>query len=258
MIDIAALQAPFECHEHSWRAQSVARSATSAQALCYLTSRSVQDRLDSVCTPAGWQGSFAETATGRVIATISINMDGQWIAKSDGAGATAMEGEKGGLSAAFKRAGAMWGIGRYLYSLPAVWAECEVVRNESGPVLRNGKPIWKKWTPRGQSQLEDALHALFERLHHRAAPPAERQPIELTGRRAQEALPAPEQAPIPLSEAPAFKMPPVVSTLINGLAGALKDGSADQFWRDHYRHVPQVWQAFVVAEKERIKREARP
>ena len=112
MVDLNALRAPFEPHEHSWRAQQVAHNGDRAQALCYITARAVQSRLDDVCGPAGWESAFAETASGRVIATISIDMGTRWVAKSDGAGATSMEGEKVGLSDAFKRAAVMWGIGR--------------------------------------------------------------------------------------------------------------------------------------------------
>ena len=42
-------------------------------------------------------------------------MDGEWIWKSDGAGETSIEGEKGGFSDAFKRAGVHFGYARELY-----------------------------------------------------------------------------------------------------------------------------------------------
>jgi hypothetical protein len=252
MIDIAALQAPFAPHEHSWRAQQVARDGRKAMALCYITSRSVQNRLDAVCTPAGWESAFAETASGRVIATITIDLGARWVAKSDGAGATAMEGEKGGLSDAFKRAAVMWGIGRYLYGLSSVWAECEVLRDDKGDMrLKNGKPTWKRWTARGIDDLERALRELFNRMEGSPGAQAHR----VAGRRAVELLPPPTKPDVPLSDAPPFKMPAVVTALIDGLPHAIRDGSADVFWREHYPKVPDVWQAFVVAEKDRIKRE---
>lgn len=258
MTDLAALRAPFAPHEHSWRAQSVARSGTSAQALCYITARAVQNRLDDVCGPAGWESEFAETASGRVVATIRIDMGTRWVAKSDGAGATAMEGEKGGLSDAFKRAAVMWGIGRYLYGLASIWAECEVHREQDGQMrTRNGKPQWKCWTSRGEAQLHNALRDLFDKMDNK---PVVQEPQRVAGRRAQELLPPPEQsptgpAPMTLGVAPAFRQPLVVTELLAGLPQAIADGHADLYWGRTFGGIPEIWRPFVIAEKDRIKRE---
>lgn len=245
MVDLDALRAPFAPHEHSWRAQQLARDGGRAMALCYITSRSVQNRLDDVCGPAGWESSFTETAAGRVIATISIDMGTRWVSKSDGAGATAKEGEKGGLSDAFKRAAVMWGIGRYLYGLPAVWAECESYE-------RNGKPTWKRWTAAGIGELERALATLFERMNNQPAGV----PARVAGRRAQEYLPPPQQPAVELSLAPAFRQPLVVKDMLGGLPKAMAEGRAEQFWSAHWRDVPEMWRPFVMAERDRLKREA--
>lgn len=133
-----------------WRSQSLNREGTSAMALAYMDARDVMDRLDAVCGPESWQDSYAESAKGRVICTISILIGDQWVSKSDGAGDTAVEGEKGGISDAFKRAAVKWGIGRYLYDMGAPWAECESYE-------RNGKKVFKKWTPAGLAKL-DKIH----------------------------------------------------------------------------------------------------
>jgi hypothetical protein len=106
------------------------------------------DRLDEVAGPACWQDTYTETPLGRVICTISIKVDGEWVSKSDGAGKTDVEGDKGGISDAFKRAAVKWGIGRYLYSMPTPWVRCE---------LYNGK--WSKWTADGLKELERTLLA---------------------------------------------------------------------------------------------------
>lgn len=98
----------------------------------------MQDRLDQVCTPSGWRNAVTETAKGRVICTIEIKIGDEWIGKTDGAGDTDVEGDKGGISDAFKRAAVLWGIGRYLYRLPNVWAPCESKEF-------NGKKQWKAW-----------------------------------------------------------------------------------------------------------------
>ncbi|MFD1104199.1 Rad52/Rad22 family DNA repair protein, partial [Sphingobium olei] len=81
--------------------------------------------------------------------TIAIKCGDEWISKSDGAGDTDVEGQKGAVSDAFKRAAVKWGVGRYLYDMDAVWAECESYE-------KNGKKMWKRWTARGAAQLNAA------------------------------------------------------------------------------------------------------
>jgi hypothetical protein len=133
------LTADFPREYIQWRAQSITKEGDNAKALAYIDARAVMDRLDSVCGPAGWTDSYAETPKGRLICTLSINIDGQWISKSDGAGDTDVEGDKGAISDALKRAAVKWGIGRYLYDMPTPWVPCESYE-------KNGKRHWKKWT----------------------------------------------------------------------------------------------------------------
>jgi len=133
-----------------WRSQSLNLDGNSAMALAYMDARHVMDRLDTVCGSENWQDSYTESAKGRVICTISILIGDQWVSKSDGAGDTAVEGEKGGISDAFKRAAVKWGIGRYLYDLGSPWAECESYE-------KNGKLYFKKWTAAGLKKLA-AIH----------------------------------------------------------------------------------------------------
>lgn len=139
MTDIfAALAAEFPREAVHWRAQTLTKDGTKALALAYLDARDVMDRLDAVCTPGGWRNSVTETPRGRLIATIEIRVGDEWIGKTDGAGDTAVEGEKGGISDSLKRAAVLWGIGRYLYRMDAVWAPCETSE-------WNGKKQWKAW-----------------------------------------------------------------------------------------------------------------
>ena len=108
-----------------------------ALALAYLDARDVMDRLDSAVGPANWRDSYEETSKGRLLCTLSIRVDGEWISKADGAGNTDVEGEKGAISDALKRAAVKWGIGRYLYDLGNVWAPCELSEAKK----------WRKWKP---------------------------------------------------------------------------------------------------------------
>lgn len=137
-MDLTALSAEFPRDAVHWRVQGkpYERSGShSAMALAYIDARDVMDRLDEVCGPGGWQSEFTETATGRVLCRLGIFIDGQWVWKTDGAGGTQVEAEKGGISDALKRAAVSWGIGRYLYRLSSPWVACTV----------NDKGAWKAW-----------------------------------------------------------------------------------------------------------------
>lgn len=128
-----ALSAPFPPESIEWRvgptnAKSKFRKEgepVKGQPLCYIDARTVMDRLDSICGPDGWQCNYTAGATGSIVCNLGIRIGGEWIWKADGAGATDMEGEKGMLSDALKRAAVRWGIGRYLYDIKAPWVPLE-------------------------------------------------------------------------------------------------------------------------------------
>lgn len=142
------LSAPFPVDAIHWRAQSITQDKSKALALAYLDARDVMNRLDDVVGPAGWTDTYEETPSGRLICRLSVlTPDGVWVMKSDGAGDTDVEGQKGAISDAFKRAAVKWGIGRYLYDLGNVWAACEVGQN--------GK--WRAWKPEASKDFAAAL-----------------------------------------------------------------------------------------------------
>lgn len=95
------------------------------QPLIYIDTRTVMDRLDAVCGFDNWQNSYTPGMGTSIVCNIGIRVQGEWIWKADGAGATDMEADKGALSDAFKRAAVRWGIGRYLYEIKAPWIELE-------------------------------------------------------------------------------------------------------------------------------------
>lgn len=116
----ARLRAPFLPDQVSWRIGATNANKSQGLALAYIDARDVADRLDEVCGPANWACSYPH-ANGKTVCAIRIRCDGEWISKEDGAGDTDHEAVKGALSDAFKRAGARWGIGRYLYDVPTLW-----------------------------------------------------------------------------------------------------------------------------------------
>lgn len=121
-----ALSEPFPLEYIEWRVGSTNGDKSKGLALCYIDARAVMDRLDMVCGPDGWQNTYTSGVNGSIICNIGVRMpSGEWLWKADGAGATEVEGEKGMLSDALKRAAVRWGVGRYLYDLKSPWVELE-------------------------------------------------------------------------------------------------------------------------------------
>lgn len=139
-----ALKRPFEPAKLKWR------KGPGGKELVYITARDVMDRLDQVVGFYGWGTSYHEVM-GRVVCKLTLHVEGKTITKCDGADDTAIEGAKGALSDALKRAAVQFGIGRYLYHpaafngnrKPAVWATPEGY--DDLMAQRNGKEIeqWK-------------------------------------------------------------------------------------------------------------------
>ncbi len=128
----ARLAAPFPVESVHWRVGSTNKKkegykypeGTEGIALAYIDSRDVMDRMDRVVGPAFWQADF--TAHGAAtLCRVGIKLGGEWVWKSDGAGQTNVEGDKGQFSDAFKRAAVHWGVGRYLYSLDSPWVKID-------------------------------------------------------------------------------------------------------------------------------------
>lgn len=135
------LKAEFPREAISWRAQTLTKNGDKALALAYIDARDVMNRLDSVVGPQNWQNRY-EVHGNKTICYLSIRDADDpvlWITKADGAGDTDVEAEKGSISDALKRAAVLWGIGRYLYDIPAPWVPCETYE-------KGGKQYWSKWT----------------------------------------------------------------------------------------------------------------
>lgn len=137
--DLFKLDEYFAPEDLEWRVQSEGVSESSekpwAHVLAYVTSRAVQNRLDSVCGKGGWTSEIRKLDGGAYTCRLSIWVEsvdkdngqviqgtGRWVTKEDGADETNIEATKGGISGAVKRAAVQWGIGRYLYDFGESWA----------------------------------------------------------------------------------------------------------------------------------------
>jgi len=123
-MDLKQLREPFKSTDIEWRIGSSGIKDNKPWGMClaYVTARAIQDRLDDVCGAENWQNDFKEAPQGGVLCGISIWVNDRWVIKWNGSDNTNIEAVKGGLSGAEKRAGAEWGIGRYLYNLDSGWA----------------------------------------------------------------------------------------------------------------------------------------
>ena len=115
---------PFAPNEIEWRIGATNANKTLGIALPYITNRAIQNRLDEIFGVFGWKNEFIVNDKSKICG-ISIKVGDEWITKYDGADDTNIEGTKGGISNAMKRAAVQWGIGRYLYKLPTFWVEIE-------------------------------------------------------------------------------------------------------------------------------------
>jgi hypothetical protein len=123
------LTQPFRQEDIEFRPQQVGYRGDRpyAMIMAYVTNRAIQTRLDKTVGCMNWKNEFhpLPNSVGEgALCGLSIKFNGEWVTKYDGADNTGMEATKGGLSGAMKRAAVEWGIGRYLYDIPTMFADC--------------------------------------------------------------------------------------------------------------------------------------
>jgi len=152
------LKCPFPVKALSWRVGSTNKDKTKGMMLAYIDARDVMKRLDQVCGFDGWRDEYREVQ-GRIICRLWLRIGTEWTWREDGAGDTDTEGQKGGISDAFKRAAVKWGVGRYLYDLPSPWVEIQAFGKSYAAVKGWDSaltlPEWA--TPAGFTKLTEGL-----------------------------------------------------------------------------------------------------
>lgn len=144
---LAALKEPFNPSVIQWKIgvtnkKKVQRETgnqnarpTKAQVMPYIRFTDIAKRLDEVVGIDGWQTVFPFKGC----CELSLKMpDGTWITKSNCAGETDVEGEKGAATEAFKRAAVMFGVFRYAYYVPKYWVDIDQYGKFKEPQL----PQW--------------------------------------------------------------------------------------------------------------------
>ncbi len=120
-----------------WRVQRMKGDGTSAMVLAYINARQVQDRLNEVMG-SNWQCKH-EVFGSKTICHLGLFLDDKWVWRSDGAGDTQVEADKGAISDSLKRAAVSFGIGRHLYDFPSnIWVKIKTKKATNGKSYFDG------------------------------------------------------------------------------------------------------------------------
>lgn len=157
-MKLSALSEPFAAEDIEWRISraGIGNKGVWCSVLAYITARAIQKRLDDVCGPENWQVTEPRiielNGKSAFAVGISIRILDVWVTKWDVAEPTNIEPAKGGFSGAMKRAGAQWGIGRYLYALDEIYADTTEAEQRGSrvwnwaklPKDKGGREYWWK------------------------------------------------------------------------------------------------------------------
>jgi len=162
-----ALAKPFPESSIHWRVGSTTKDKDKGIGLAYIDARDVMQRLDDVVGPENWQAEYPFPGCCRIGIDVSATTTPQWVWKSNGAGESDFEGEKGQYSDSFKRAAVLWGVGRYLYDLPNEWVPIQA-RGRSYVLSVTPKlPAWATpngWNRIGRSIKQEVYKQMTEAL----------------------------------------------------------------------------------------------
>ena len=117
----------------------------------YVQAHAIQARLDAAVGAEAWRTEFTPVREKDWLCRLSIRDDENWVGKEDGAEETDVESTKGGISGAFKRAAAAWGIGRYLRQVAPGWLLADkreyqgkphyTISRDAAPGIRDGRVV---------------------------------------------------------------------------------------------------------------------
>lgn len=181
----ARLAEPFPEAAVSWRAGSVSRDKKRAQALAYAEPRVYEDRLNEVLGP-DWSCRFITWGESRLLCELTVTVadglgglrdvtrtsTGEFDSGDRVAQGTAAEAQ------AFKRACSKFGLGRYLYDLPATW----VGYDEASRRLTETPSLPARFSARPEPRLLEPP-AAPKPAEAKAEPETKREPL-LSARRA--------------------------------------------------------------------------
>lgn len=157
------LAEPFDPKAIGWKPQSA--KGNRALAVAYIDARDVMDRLDAVVGVGCWQDEYEVLNDGSVVCRLLVKVGDEWVTKTDVGGMSEQPDAGDRLKAAFsdalKRAAVKFGVGRYLYSLPAVWCDYDPQKKQftQTPQL----PAWAMPKRAGQQPTAQQLKPTDDR-----------------------------------------------------------------------------------------------
>lgn len=164
-MDLKKLAEKIPC---KWRVQSFSKNKPIAICIPYLDAKAVMDTLDRLCGPENWQSDY-RTIDGNLFAGIGIKTVGigdahyEWVWKWDVGTASKEDPVKGMVSDAFKRAGAKWGIGRFLRDMPVEYVDADKKKADN---------VWPMCIDAQKKRIFD----LTEFINNRAKPKGKKKP----------------------------------------------------------------------------------
>lgn len=144
---LAKLREEFPQGQVTFRPGKITSDGAKGLPLAYIDARDVMERLDSIMG-CDWKDEYYFNGV-RTMCRILLKINNEWIGREDGAGDTNIEGEKGGLSDAFKRAAVKWGVGRYLYDLSFMYAPVDKYKK----FIDDDFDLWKYQIKKGMKPV---------------------------------------------------------------------------------------------------------
>lgn len=150
---VEELRKLFPVKDIQWRIGATNKDKTKGQFFPYVDARVIQKRLDDVLGVGNWKPEYKSLGLKNdvIICALSLRINGEWITKQDGSVISGDKNEemaaKGGITDAFKRAAVVWGIARYLYSIPTPFVPIDQYKK---PTTKLRLPDWA--VPEGETQ----------------------------------------------------------------------------------------------------------
>jgi hypothetical protein len=137
---LAELEVPFAPEQVQWRVTNTAKGRNRGHVVPYADPRAYTDRLNTLFAPRGWTRDYhVETMgnitrikggqniiSGKILVTCTVTIIGLWSHSGTG---EEWADEPNGLTSAdaqsFKRACAVFGLGRYLYEFQGSWVDLD-------------------------------------------------------------------------------------------------------------------------------------
>lgn len=145
---MAKFKRPFHPSHVTWKPGAITKDQTKALAMAYGDLRAYQNRLDE---DAGGEWSVTYSPWGdKIICHITVfGVTRSSVGEADGQSERSEIDGTAAEAQAFKRACAMFGLGRYLYDFPTSWVEYD--------------PNTKKFTDKAMAKLEGIVTAHYRR-----------------------------------------------------------------------------------------------